>query len=110
MARELIEIMYDDIDGTPITGAEDGRSVTFGIDRANYAMELSAPNAEELEKELEPYINAARIVKSPKQVKQVRRSRKTLDKIRSWAREAGYDISTYGRIPQTVEDAYNKAH
>lgn len=110
MARELIEIMYDDIDGTPITSAEDGRSVTFGIDRINYAMELSAPNAEELEKQLEPFIHVARIVKSPTQVRQVRRSRKTLDKIRTWAREAGYNISVYGRVPLAVEEAYYKEH
>lgn len=108
MAREFIEILHDDIDGTPIASPEDGRSVTFGIDSASYTMELSASNAEELEKQLEPFIRAARIVKSPKQVRQARRSRKTLDKIRTWAREAGYDVSIYGRIPSSVEEAYYK--
>lgn len=108
MARELIETMYDDIDGTPIASPEDGRSVTFGIDQASYAMELSASNVEELEKSLEPFMRAARIVKSPTQVRHVRHTRKTLDKIRAWAREAGYDVSVYGRVPLAVEEAYYK--
>lgn len=110
MARELIEIMYDDIDGTAIACPDDGRSVTFGIDRASYAMELSASNVEKLEKSLEPFISAARIVKSPKPVRHVRNTRKTLDKIRSWARESGYDVSVYGRVPLAVEEAYKKEH
>jgi len=38
---------------------------------------------------------------------QLRRSRGGIDDIRAWARENGFTVSDRGRIPATVEAAYN---
>lgn len=110
MARKLIEHIYDDLDGTLITSPDDGRTVTFTIDRATYEIDLTVAHAEELKEELRPFIKAARSVKIPRRSKRPSRIDKDLDAIRAWAREQGHKVSDYGRIPFAIVEAYNQAH
>lgn len=110
MARKLIEHISDDLDGTPITNSSDGRTVTFSIDRAAYEIDLTTGHADELEAALRPFINAARNVGRPQRTKQKKRSKKTLDEIRTWAQGNGHTVSDRGRIPLTIMEAYDSAH
>lgn len=110
MARKLIEHIYDDLDGTLITSPDDGRTVTFTIDRATYEIDLTTDHAKELKENLQPFIKAARSVKIPRHSKRPSRTDKDPDAIRAWAREQGHKVSDYGRIPFAIVEAYNQAH
>lgn len=110
MARKLIEHIYDDLDGTLITSPNDGCTVTFTIDQAAYEIDLTVAHAEELKTNLQPFIKAARQIRPPQPARRTQRSKKKLDEIREWARANGHELSDRGRIPYTIEDAYNQAH
>lgn len=111
MARALIESIADDLDGTPITSDDEGRSLRFTLDRVTYEIDLTHDHIDELATALQPFIAVARKrrVASSRQPRS-HRDKEQLDAIRRWAREAGYEVSDHGRIPQVVEDAYSKAH
>ena len=55
MAREVIEKLIDDLDGSEAT-----ETVTFGLDGTTYEIDLNKKNAAALRKALEPYVKAAR--------------------------------------------------
>ena len=55
MAREVIEKLIDDLDGSEAT-----ETVSFGLDGASYEIDLSKKNAAAFRKALEPYVKAAR--------------------------------------------------
>jgi hypothetical protein len=55
MAQKIQTLLIDDLDGGQ---AED--TVRFGLDGAEYEIDLSAKHAETLRKALEPYVSAAR--------------------------------------------------
>lgn len=111
MARAFIESIADDLDGTPITNDDEGRGLRFTLDRMAYEIDLTHEHIDELETALHPFIAVARKhrVTQPRP-RRPRRDKNQLDAIRRWAREAGYEVSDRGRIPQTVEDAYSKFH
>ncbi|MDN5655425.1 MAG: Lsr2 family protein [Kocuria sp.] len=112
MARALIESIADDLDGTPITSDEEGRSLRFTLDRVTYEIDLTHAHIGELETALQPFIAVARKqrVASSRQSRRPHRDKEQLDAIRRWAREAGYEVFDHGRIPQLIEDAYFKTH
>lgn len=64
MARKVILVHVDDLDGTPAD-----RKVSFGIDGVDYEIDLSTANAARLTKILAPYIAKGR--------SQVRKGRST---------------------------------
>jgi hypothetical protein len=109
MAQKLTFV--DDLDGTPIEDA--GGTVRFSIDGANYEIDLSAANAEKLTEALEKYVSAGRRVRSggsaaPAAGKKSDPQR--LKAIREWAAENGREVSSRGRIPVEVIDAYDAAN
>ena len=55
MAREVIEKLIDDLDGSEAT-----ETVTFGLDGTTYEIDLNKKNAAALRKAVEPYVKAAR--------------------------------------------------
>ena len=109
MAKQTIVQLTDDIDG-----GEAAESVTFSLRGVEYEIDLSAKNAAALEKALDKYIQAGRRVgrgRGPRGV--ARRSgttrRADVGNIRSWATENGFTVSTRGRIPAEVRQAYEAA-
>jgi hypothetical protein len=108
--REIIELV-DDLDG----GAAD-ETVSFGLDGHAYEIDLSAKNARKLRQTLARYESAARRVNSRRAAPTARtRARipaqangKSGDAnvIREWARTNGYDVSSRGRIPARLSQAY----
>ncbi|PPF34395.1 Lsr2 family protein [Rathayibacter sp. AY1A3] len=109
MAQKLT--LIDDLDGTPI---EDGGTVRFSIDGANYEIDLSMSNAEKLNDALEKYVSAGRRVRGGAGSAAAPSGKKSdpqrLKLIREWAGENGYEVSGRGRIPSEVLDAYDAAN
>src|SRR3954468_4655263 len=54
MAKQIVTLLTDDIDGVKAD-----RTVEFGLDGANYTIDLSEKNAGKLRKALDPYLSAA---------------------------------------------------
>jgi hypothetical protein len=116
MAKQVITVLTDDIDGT-----DADRTVAFGLDGLSYTIDLSEKNAGKLRKALEPFIAAGhRLGRGPVGGRGAprtltaagvgRSSREQNQAIRAWAAENGYDVSERGRIPASVVEAFNEAH
>lgn len=104
----------DDFDGSVI---EDGGTVTFSVDGSSYEIDLSAKNKEKLTKALSPFIDVARKSSSRSSAASGASSSsakksdpKELQKIRDWANSHGHDVSSRGRIPASVIEAYQAAN
>ena len=107
MAQQIQTLFIDDIDG----GAADG-TVRFGLDGADYEIDLSGEHSNELRTALGKYIEHSRKVGG--QARRAARSRgaaSAIDtaKVREWARESGYDIKDRGRVPADLVAKYQAA-
>jgi nucleoid-associated protein Lsr2 len=110
MARKVQVDLVDDIDG----GQAD-ETMRFGLDGANYEIDLSARHAEKLRASLAKYILASRrISRSTAAVAIGRRVAGTPARtdpaqnqaIRDWAKNKGIEISDRGRIPAHIAAQY----
>ena len=109
MAQRVQVILEDDYDGTPAD-----ETVLFGLDGAEYEVDLSSENAQGLRDALAPWVAVARktggrrkrvsgtAAKSP--------AGSSTSDIRAWAQENGYEVSSRGRVSAEVREAYEKAH
>ncbi|KHE75617.1 hypothetical protein AS25_00095 [Kocuria marina] len=107
MAQSVQIILEDDLEGGP---AEE--TVQFGLDGRQYEIDLSTANAEKLREALHPYTAAGRRAQGKGGRATGTRSSSSSSetaKIRSWAKENGYEVSDRGRIHQSVKDAYYAA-
>ncbi len=88
----------------------------FGFDGNNYEIDLSNDNADKFREAFSDYIAAARKVgarasrPASSGCLEAPRNADELAKIREWANANGYEVSTRGRIAQSVRDAYDAAH
>jgi hypothetical protein len=108
MAQTVQIILEDDLDGGP---AEE--TVRFGLDGAQYEIDLSEENAAKLRDAVRPFIAKARRAQSkqtPKQARPTGKSNPDTAAIRQWARDNGLPVSDRGRIHQDVQKAYYDAH
>ncbi|MEU8606401.1 Lsr2 family protein [Actinoplanes sp. NPDC048791] len=111
MAKQIVTLLTDDIDGT-----EADSSIEFGLDGVTYTIDLSEKNAGKLRKALEPYLNvASRVGRSNTSRIPARgaapTSRSNRDQnqaIREWANKNGYEVSERGRIPSSIVEAFHK--
>lgn len=111
--KETITIVRDDLDGS-----EGASTYKFGWKDDQYEIDLTDKNAKELESFLSKYIDKAAKVTArlPRQAgtSSARSSsgsnKEELQKIRLWAKGAGYELSERGRIAQSVQDAYHAAN
>lgn len=105
MAQKVKIILVDDMDGG---SAEE--TVRFGLDGANYEIDLSAENAGKLREAIRPFVSKAR--RSSGRVQRGRGSTPARNQeaaeIRKWAREQGYKVSDRGRVQSEIQDAYRK--
>ena len=113
MAKQVITVLTDDLDGT-----EADRTVEFGLDGVNYTIDLSEKNVGKLRKVLEPYLTVAtRLGRSGSENRRTarregfaggtRESRDQNQAIREWAAKNGHTISSRGRIPTAVAEAFH---
>jgi hypothetical protein len=108
MVKKVTVALVDDLDGK----SPANETVRFSLDDVNYEIDLSAPNAEKMRKDLTAWIHASRRVAG----RQRRSTRTGLARetegssvIREWARRNGHPVSHRGRIPRSVIDAFNSA-
>ncbi|MDT7706422.1 MAG: hypothetical protein QOG20_2029, partial [Pseudonocardiales bacterium] len=108
MAQVTEVRLVDDLDG----GAA-AESIAFGLDGKTYEIDLSETHAAELRDALAPFVSAARrggAANAPatrqKTVSRSSRSREETAAIREWANANGHEVSSRGRIPSSVLEAY----
>jgi hypothetical protein len=105
MAREVLEVVSDDLDGSP-----DATTVEFGLDGLSYSIDLAAKNEKMLRKALAPFLDVATKVRpagrGAKSVAGVS-NRDRNAAIREWALESGVQLPSRGRIAGAVIDAYD---
>jgi hypothetical protein len=106
MAREVIEQLVDDLDGS-----EAAETVSFGLDGVAFEIDLNAEHAADLRTRLYPYVQVARRVRG--QLGGTVGSRRwgaNRDRnaaLRRWALAAGVELPGRGRIARGVQDAYD---
>jgi len=111
MAQKVNIVLVDDIDGTDAT-----QTVTFGLDGANYEIDLNDENASALREALAAYVGHGRKVGrggggAKRAAGRAAAGGGTSAKeIREWARENGFAVPERGRIPADVREAYESAH
>ncbi|MEN2738923.1 Lsr2 family protein [Microbacterium sp. X-17] len=110
MAQKTITQFFDDLDGTPL---EDVATITFSLERKSYEIDLSDANKVKLEEALAPFIKVARstgIAAAGRSSAPRKTSSRDLADVRSWAARNGHEVSTRGRVPASVLEAYDAAH
>jgi hypothetical protein len=111
MASRVSVLLEDDLDG----GTAD-ETVTFGLDRQLFEIDLSAKNAIKLRKAIAAYITAGRRVRRtsvarPSDFPAQRNGQgENVAAIRASARENGYEVSSRGRISAITRAAYHSAN
>jgi len=120
MAQRVNVVLVDDIDGS-----EAAETVVFGLDGAQYEIDLSADNADSLREALAPYVGHGRRAGGRRRSSAgggrapAGRSGGTSGgnaggasaaDVRAWARENGWDVPERGRVAGEVREAYDAAH
>jgi hypothetical protein len=107
MARQLIETLVDDLDGS-----EAAETISFGLDGKSYKIDLSQKNAAALRKALARYVDATRSSRRGARAKPVPRAKKRagrgydIAQLREWAGANKVKIPARGRIPQAAVDQF----
>lgn len=101
MAQKVQTLLIDDLDG----GQADG-TVRFGLDGAEYEIDLSAEHAEALRTALAPYLGAARRAPGSVARRPSRSGRRAANAsgpdptaVREWAKSQGMEVKDRGRVP-----------
>lgn len=109
MAREIIERVLDDLDGTE--GAE---LRSFAIAGQEYEADLNDKNWDAFLKAVAKFIEVATPVKRSTKGARLRkvsttgsRSPEQMKAIREWANKNGFQVSDRGRIPDEVMTAFD---
>jgi pyridoxine/pyridoxamine 5'-phosphate oxidase len=113
MAQRVIQEFIDDIDGS-----EAERTFTFAVDGTDYEIDLSTQNIKEFHEAIAGFVESARKVKPSGDGRRVRktstsatgRSRERTQAVREWARQQGHSINDRGRIPASIQQAFDQAH
>ena len=106
MAQRIQTLLIDDLDGGEAAG-----TVRFGLDGAEYEIDLSAAHDGELRKALQQFLAHARRTGGPARTAARTRRGAVVDtaKVREWAREQGIEVKDRGRIPASVVEQYQTA-
>ena len=113
MAKKVTVTLVDDFDGE---GPAD-ETVEFSIDGVSYEIDLSARNAKKIREDLKQWIDAGRRGGGRRRGRpggSPGRGRASIDReqsaaIREWARRNGHKVSTRGRIPAEIIEAFHAA-
>ncbi|EUA23585.1 protein lsr2 [Mycobacterium xenopi 4042] len=111
MAKKVTVTLIDDFDGE----APADETVEFGLDGVTYEIDLSSKNAAKLRNDLKQWVEAGRRVGGAPGRASAGRGRGTIDReqsaaIREWARRNGRNVSSRGRIPADIIEAFHAAN
>ena len=106
MAQKVTVALEDDLDGGPAD-----QTVRFGLDGAEYEIDLSSRNAVAFRAQLAPFTERARKPgRGPRSGPgRSTSSRERSGGVRAWARNQGIAVSDRGRIPASVIEQYEAA-
>jgi hypothetical protein len=111
MVQRVEVRLQDDLDGGPAD-----ETIIFALDGRDWEIDLSTTHVHQLREALRPHVKAAR--KAPTGTTDGRRkptagtttsSPGETAAIRAWATQHGHPVSTRGRIPTHLRDAYHAA-
>ncbi|WP_040158664.1 histone-like nucleoid-structuring protein Lsr2 [Nigerium massiliense] len=106
MAQRVHIVLTDDLDGSDAV-----ETVTFGLDGNTYEIDLSEQNVAKLRDALQPYVAVARKVTTRRTPGKRRPSSdSSATDIRAWAQAQGMTVSSRGRVPAEIREAYEAAH
>ena len=99
MAQKVQTLFIDDLDGS----AADG-TVRFGLDGAEYEIDLNAEHAQALRDALARYVGAARRAgggtrRPARSGRRARADGVDTTEVREWAKAQGIDVKDRGRVP-----------
>jgi Lsr2 len=99
VAQKIQTLFIDDIDGSEAEG-----TVRFGLDGADYEIDLNAKHADALRKALTKYIDAARrstgTARRPARAgRRASASGVNTTEVREWAKAQGIEVKDRGRVP-----------
>ena len=99
MAQKIQTLFIDDLDGSEAEG-----TVRFGLDGAEYEIDLNAEHAQALRDALARYVGAARRAGggTRRPVRAGRRARADgvdSTEVREWAKAQGIEVKDRGRVP-----------
>jgi len=109
MARKIQTLFIDDLDGSEADG-----TVRFGLDGADYEIDLSTEHARALRDALERYVSAARRAGGSAR-RPARGGAKApaaglnTTEVREWAKAQGIEVKERGRVPAEVVARYRAA-
>ena len=108
MAQKIQTLFIDDLDGSTAEG-----TVRFGLDGAEYEIDLNAGHARELRDVLARYVDAARRI-GGSACKPARASRGpagglNTTEVREWARAQGIEVKDRGRVPADLMVKFKSA-
>ncbi|MDX2709001.1 Lsr2 family protein [Streptomyces sp. PA03-6a] len=109
MAQKILTIFTDDITGE---SSDDVAPHTLTLDGATYEIDLGSDSYDTLLEKLGPFLGAARRTGGrlkPGAAGKRQPSGSDAAKVRTWARENGYQMSNRGRIPASILEVYEKA-
>lgn len=96
-----------------ISGEPEAVTATIGVDGVWHEVDLTETEKDELQQIIAPYVSAGRRIGPTLSQKKKLVPDTTVeerDEIRAWARDNGYELAEYGRIPKKIFAAYNNAH
>jgi hypothetical protein len=109
VAQKIQTLFIDDLDGSSAEG-----TVRFGLDGAEYEIDLNAGHAKELREVLGRYVDAGRRVGGSAR-KPARGSRRATavgpntTEVREWARAQGIEVKDRGRVPADLMVKFRSA-
>jgi nucleoid-associated protein Lsr2 len=109
MAQKIQTLFIDDLDGS-----EAARTVRFGLDGAEYEIDLNTGHAEALRSVLGRYAEAGRGISGPRRPARSGRRRAgaggaNSTQVRDWARSQGIEVKDRGRIPAELVVKFKSA-
>lgn len=109
MAQRVVTTLVSDLSGKEL--GDDGQTIKFGFLGVDYELDISQEEADDFAAVMEKYVSVARRVGGRKQTGSgtTRTDPAQTKAMREWANSNGFKVSSRGRIPQEVQDAYQKA-
>jgi len=106
MAQKVQVSFVDDLDGSEAEG-----TVRFGLDGAEYEIDLNAVHAAALREALAKYVGPARKVggAARRTSRGPRRPRQDTTAMREWAKAQGFQVAERGRVPAEIVAKYQEA-
>jgi hypothetical protein len=114
VAKKTIQVITSDLSGEELEPGQ-GETIRFSVGGADYSIDLTEAEAEELRSTFDKYVKVATRASSrgtqstSRKASGSGRSSEELAHIRTWAKENGHKVSERGRIKTEVLEAFDAA-